>query len=268
MKTVNKNDINAPVGILDSGVGGLTAAAKVIELFPHESVVYIGDSANMPYGNRSPEQIVALADRMIAFLEEKGVKTVLLACNTISSFSERLTAHVPLINIVEAGAMAVAEQAAPGETVGLIATKATVSNRTYEKKLASLRSDVKITSSASVSLPKIIDSQMENIGLLNEKIKECIDPIVHTSPEISKLILGCSHFPIISREISAVYPQLTLIDPAEKQARLLQAYLEASGLVAANGRRITLYTTAETYEYAAAVKRLGLEIDALIKVAL
>ncbi len=261
-------DRNLPIGILDSGVGGLTAVVQMKNALPDESVIYFGDSKRMPYGNREDEEIVFLANHMIAYLEEIGVKAILLACNTISSLYDRLESTVPLFSIVDAGARAVTQTDNKG-TVGVIATCSTINSGIYEKTIAAYDPSIHVVANSSASLPKIIDSQLEEPKLLDAKIRECLDPIVQNNDSVAHLLLGCSHFPIIKEEINAIYPQLMLLDPAEEQVRILRDYLEANDMRAENNEKdITLYTTAETYEYAAAIKRLKLEIDTLMKVPL
>lgn len=258
-----------PVGMIDSGVGGLTALAQVRKLLPGESIIYIGDSKRMPYGNRAAEEIVAYANRMIKFLEERRVKVILLACNTISTNILRLRSKVRLISVIEAGAEALCEAQDKGE-VGMIATYATVKGGMYEKEVEKRNPSLKLISNSSRSLPKIIDSQLDNIALIEDNIKACIDPIIDGHAGIDKILLGCTHFPIIEKEIRELYPAVDFIDPAVKQARMLEAYLRAGGLLngAAVPPRIDIFTTAETYEFAAAIKRLRLEIDTLSKVKL
>ncbi|MBR6800672.1 MAG: glutamate racemase [Eubacteriaceae bacterium] len=260
-------DRNLPIGILDSGVGGLTALSPMQKLLPDESVIYFGDSLRMPYGNRPKEEIVFYAQKMIDYLQDKGVKAILLACNTISSHIDSLHSDVKLFSIVEAGCMA-AKETVKNSSLGIIATCATVESGVYEKMMAKTCPEITLTLNSSKSLPKVIDSQIENTVLLNEKIRECIDPIIREDSAIKDLILGCSHFPIISEEINSIYPSLHLIDPAVKQVEMLKEYLTQNDLTNLSKRTITLYTTAETYEFAAAIKRLKLEIDTLMKVEL
>ena len=258
-----------PIGILDSGVGGLTAVVQMNKLLPNESVIYFGDSKRMPYGNKENDEIIDLANRMIAYLEHIGVKAILLACNTISSQLPYLKSNVPLFSIVDAGARSVAAASTNQGSVGVIATCATVKNRTYENTINTYHPDIRVISNSSASLPKIIDSQMDDIELLTDNIRECVDPILEKDPSVKYLLLGCSHFPIIKREIGALYPELIFLDPAKEQVSILKDYLESNDMQTPNPKRqILLYTTAETYEYAAAIKRLRLEIDMLMKVKL
>ncbi len=259
---------NLPVGIIDSGVGGLTALLQVKKLLADESIVYVGDSERMPYGNLSSAEIVSNANEMISFLEQKKVKVILLACNTISANISSLKSSVKLISVVKAGARALAKAQKSGK-IGMIATCATVKSGVYEKELKSLNPDLELVSNSSALLPKIIDSELENINLIEDSIKKCVDPILSVHTGIDKILLGCTHFPIIKKEISRLYPSVDFIDPAGELVIMLKDFLCENSLSAKNPQsRIDIYTTAESYEYAAAIKRLKIEIDTLSKVKL
>ena len=259
---------NLPIGIIDSGVGGLTAVVQMNRLLENESILYFGDSLRMPYGNRPDEEIIFLANSMIKFLEKQNVKAILIACNTISSHIEKLSSNVKLFSIVDAGVSAL-KNAPDKDEVGVIATNATIKSGIYERKIKKELPQKKVYLNSSTSLPKIIDSHLDDIDLLNKNIKLCIDPIIEKSNNLQQLILGCSHFPIIHKEISQLYPQLSLIDPAKTQVEMLKDYLTENDLTSnQDGYKISLYTTASTYEFAAAIKRLKLEINTLIKTEL
>lgn len=253
-------DKYSPIGVIDSGVGGLTVAKQLMRGLPNEDILYFGDSENMPYGNKTKEEIIRLADFMIEFLERKGVKAILLACNTISSFIDELHADVELISIVKAGVKAAETVSVAGETVGLIATKATIDNCSYEKENIKMGEKIHIVSNSSISLPKVIDRELENTDLLKEKIQECVEPIMTQSPDITKLILGCSHFPIIKEEINAIYPSLSLIDPATAQVEMLRDYLRKAELLNPDkGGKITLYTSGEESEFGLTLEKLRMQ---------
>jgi len=258
-----KKVLDGPIGIIDSGVGGLTVLKKVDSMLPDVSVIYFGDTKRMPYGNRTKEEIVEYANAMIAFLEKRGVKAVLLACNTISSYIDELTSNVELFSIVEAGIRSIKNNTE--DSIGLIATCATVESGSYQREAKKAGCDKKIIGSSSSTLPRIIDSNIDDKRLLTEKIKECIDPIIEKNENVRHIILGCSHFPIVKNEIEQIYPQIDFIDPASKQVDMLKEKFE---IEKSSTKRIDLFTTAETYEFAAMIKRLGLEVDSLIKVKL
>lgn len=263
-------DKNSPIGILDSGVGGLTVFRETERLLPNESIIYIGDSKRMPYGNNEKEDIIKFANKMIEFLESQGAKTILLACNTISSHIDSLKSNVPLFSIVKAGSEYAVEECEKDndKVLGLIATKATVESASYEKEIESLNKSLKVISKDSTKLPKVIDSQLNNILLLEHLIKECINPIVKEDKNITKLILGCSHFPIISNEIRSIYTNLTLLDPAKKMVENVQKYLEKGCLLSDTKSHKSLYTTEDILEFVAYIKRLEINIDKLEKIKL
>ena len=262
---------NLPIGILDSGVGGLTVFKQTEKLLPNENIIYIGDTKRMPYGNKSKEDIIKYANAMIAFLEKHHVKAVLLACNTISSHIKSLNANVPLFSIVKAGSEYALKKCEEenDNLIGLIATKATVESGSYNKEIHKVNENIKIISNDSTRLPKVIDSQIENRPLLNELIKECIQPIVDQNKDVSKLILGCSHFPIIESEINEIYKNLTLLDPAEQMVRNVKKYLEDYDFLNETKESYkSLYTTADILEFVSYIKRLKIKIDKLEKIKL
>ena len=262
---------NQPIGILDSGVGGLTVFKQTERLLPNENIIYLGDTKRMPYGNKAKEEIIMLANKMISYLEEQGVKAVLLACNTISSHIDKLTSTVPIFSIVKAGSeLAIKKCDETNDAlIGLIATKATVNSGSYNKEIHKINKDINIISNDSTRLPKVIDSQIENKPLLNQLIKECIKPIIDKDKNVKNLILGCSHFPIIEKEINDIYNDLTLLDPAEQMVENVRMYLKDKNLLKNSGTsHKTLYTTADILEFVSYIKRLKINIDKLEKIKL
>lgn len=264
-------DRKQPIGILDSGVGGLTVFRQTERLLPGENVIYIGDTKRMPYGNRSREEIIKYANRMISFLEGENVKAILLACNTISSHIDALSSNVPLFSIVKAGSEFAANKSrADGDDlIGIIATKATVEAGSYDRAIHALNRNIRIISNDSTKLPKVIDSQIENRPLLNSLIKECIQPIIDADENVRNLVLGCSHFPIIEKEINEIYENLCLLDPAEQMVYNLRDYMAANNLLNHSREpRKALYTTADILEFVSYIKRLKINIDKLEKIKL
>lgn len=215
---------NKPIGLIDSGIGGFTVLRAMQKQLPRENIIYLGDSLRMPYGEREKEEIIAFGNNDIRFLEEKGVKAILLACNTLSSFMGQLKATVPLFSIVEAGCMATVEQQKEG-IVGLIATMATIKKGAYDRILATYSKEVQYISQGTRSLAKVINNHQGELSLLRENIQEAIDPILEKA-QISSLLLGCTHFPIVRSTIEEMYPKLCIIDPADKQIALLKEYLK------------------------------------------
>lgn len=229
-----------PIGLLDSGVGGFTVLKEIRALLPNENIVYLGDSQHMPYGERSNEEIISLVNADIRFLEQRDVKLIIIACNTASSLIDSLRSNVKLFSIVEAGCLAVLDVQKAGP-IGLIATRAAVKNRAYEREMKHFSDDLRFISYGTPTLAAVINNHLDELALLRKNIRLAIDPILHEC-RINNLILGCTHFPIVKKTIKQMYPELYLINPAEKQAELTSAYLTEHNLAGKAGE-----TTADIY---------------------
>lgn len=206
-----------PIGVIDSGVGGLTVVRQLQRLLPGEDILYFGDSANCPYGNRSEDEIFSLTMRMLRHLERCGVKCAVIACNTISVIVDRLRPECPfpVLSIVEAGADYAVQQKL--DRVGLVATEFTVSTGAYESRIHAGNPDCFVSAKGSPDLAALIDRGEINRAVIDEKITEMVD-VVLSRGDIKDLILGCTHFPIVIENFRACFPELRLIDPAEQQA--------------------------------------------------
>jgi len=247
-----------PIGVLDSGIGGLTVVRQLQRLLPGEDIVYFGDSANCPYGNRSEDEIFALTMKMLRFLEAKQVKCVAIACNTISTLAERLRPECPfpLISIVESCADYVVREKL--KRVGLIATEFTVRTGAYDAHIHAQDPDCEIVSKGSPNLAALIDRGDFNQAAINEEITENVDVILAKAP-VEHLLLACTHFPIVSDNFHACFPQLTLIDPAEQQAESVKNLLVYRQLSNPQTRgSLSIFTSGETEVYEAVSQRLGL----------
>ena len=253
------NDFERPIGILDSGVGGLTVARRVQALLPGEDIVYFGDSANVPYGNRSEDEIFELTMKMIRFLAEKRVKCIAIACNTISTIIKRLRAvePCPLISIVEAGSSYVVRERLP--RVGLIATEFTVKKGAYDARIHSHAPECQIVSKGSPSLAALIDKGSFDDDAINAEIRAQVDNILSRAP-VEHLLLACTHFPIVEANFRACYPQLKLIDPAEQEAKFVDMLLTEYGWHNPQERgAFSIYTTGDPKVYAEVAERLGMK---------
>lgn len=256
-------DNERPIGILDSGVGGLTVVRRVQALLPGEDILYFGDSANVPYGNRSEDEIFALTMNMIRFLAERKVKCIAVACNTISTIIHRLRAEepCPLISIVEAGSNYVVRERLP--RVGLIATEFTVKKGAYDARIHRHAPNCEIVSKGSPNLAALIDSGSFDDDAINAEIRAQVGDILRRAP-VEDLLLACTHFPIVADNFHACFPQLRLIDPAEQEAKSMDLLLTEYGWH--NGQErgsLSIYTTGDPAVYADVAARLGLSAPVL-----
>ena len=230
------------VGIFDSGVGGLTVARGIRRLLPKETILYFGDSIHLPYGNKSERMIVEYSLANARFLIERGVKLLVVACNTSSSVAlptlkSRL--DIPVIDVVEPGSREAARVTRSG-SIGVIGTYRTIHSNAYRKMLFSLNKKLKITQKACPLLVPLLESGFPNRQIIREIIREYMEPMSRT---IDTLILGCTHYPLLKAKIREVFPHLSLIDSALATARAVQSALTEFRLHRTKGKAsLDIYT--------------------------
>ncbi len=219
-----------PIGIFDSGIGGLTVAAAIARRLPRERLIYFGDTAHLPYGEKSPQALRSYALGILDFLLSQNCKAIVIACNTASAVAyETVKKHagkkIPVINVIDPTAKYAVLQNPKGK-IGVIATKATVNSRVYAKRIEKMAPDVKVTMLATPLLVSMIEE-----GFFNNNISQAIiNSYLEKSSlrDINALILGCTHFPLVRKEVEKFYAgQATVIDSteivAEHTAQVLQS---------------------------------------------
>lgn len=254
----------APVGILDSGIGGFSVVKQVQKLLPKEELLYFGDGAHIPYGNHSEETIAAMARYMFQFLEALEVKALLVACNTISCILDRCgeAASCPVFSAVQAGADAAARLKV--HKVGVISTVFTHNARIYPKKIqAQSPRKVVVLSCGCPDLARLVEHSLGAPGgmaLVEKNLRQELDPMVWED-RVECCVLGCTHYPLVADSIHKLYPGLPLIDPAEEMALSLKRYLDREGLgnPQAEPGGLTIYTTGDVAEYTLRARQVGLE---------
>lgn len=221
-----------PIGIFDSGVGGLTVVSRVGDILPNENVVYFGDTARVPYGTKSKETVTRFSVENVEFLMRHDVKMIIVACNTASSLSLEFLKRcfrVPIMGVIEPGAKAAARYTRTNR-IGVIGTTATIASGAYEKAVAKLRSGKHIYSQSCPLFVPIVEE-----GWIDTKIARDVASIYLKdlrSKKIDTLILGCTHYPLLKNIISKVMGKNTrLVDSAEEVAREARSVLEANGLL-------------------------------------
>ena len=253
-----------PVWILDSGIGGFSVARQVQRLMPGEELLYLGDGAHIPYGNHREEEIVAMARYLFRFMEEHGVKALLVACNTISCVIDRCRQEVscPVFNAIRAGADAVA--GLPVEKVGVISTVFTHNSGAYPREiLAQSPKKMVVLSCGCPDLARLVEHNLDDpAGMVQveENLRQELDQMV-LEEKIQCCVLGCTHYPLVADSIRRLYPGLPLVDPAEEMARSLRGYLRAGGLEREGTRPggLSVYTTGDVAEYRLRAGQVGLE---------
>ncbi|WP_296559734.1 aspartate/glutamate racemase family protein [uncultured Acetobacterium sp.] len=259
---------NGPIGVIDSGIGGFTVLKALQQRLPNEDYLYFGDSMRMPYGERENDELILLANTIISELENRGVKAVVLACNTLSSLIVELSAQVPLFSVIEAGVQETLNWRDRG-LVGLIATTATVKNRGYEKELELWTRDVEYIAQGTHTLAKVINDGQGDLKILKNNIREAVEPILLRGIKrgiiIEELLLGCTHFPIVAVTIRQMYPELELINPANGLVRQLNKHLTDFNYYNTQKElgRTQILTTADYDIFERMIKELEIDCDAL-----
>ncbi|MGZ8378148.1 MAG: glutamate racemase [Gemmatirosa sp.] len=226
----------APIGVFDSGIGGLTVAREIMRQLPAESIVYFGDTARVPYGPKSPDTVRRYSHEIAEFLRAQGVKAIVVACNTATAHAlPMLQAEqpIPVIGVVEPGARA-AVNASRGGTVGVIGTTGTVASGAYERAIRALRADATVLSQPCPLFVPFVEEGWLTHEATQLVAHEYLDPM--RDRHVDTLVLGCTHYPLLKPLIGDVVGRsVRLIDSAEETAAELGRVLDARGLAAPSG---------------------------------
>jgi glutamate racemase len=227
-----------PIGFFDSGVGGLTVLREVVRRLPDESTIYLGDNARAPYGPRSDEEVRAFSSECLDELAGRGVKAIVVACNTSSAVALpelRLRYDVPVMGVVRPGATA-AVLASRNRRIGVIATPATVRSRAYFQAIKDENPFVEVIEHATPELVALVEAGQLEGPLVEDVLQRSLAPLLEGDHGIDTLLLGCTHYPLLARAIrSIVGPEVAVIDSGASTASALAGLLEINDLAAAAG---------------------------------
>lgn len=225
---------DAPIGVFDSGIGGLTVAEALLRRLPAEHLVYFGDTARLPYGPKSPETVRRFSRENVQLLVREGVKMIVVACNTATAHALadlRESLPLPVVGVIGPGARAALRETRTGR-VGVIGTEGTVASDAYGKALRALRPDVEIVSRACPLFVPLAEEGMTDHAVTRIVAREYLEPFL--ADGVDALILGCTHYPVFKPLLADVLgPSVTLIDSAEETAREVEQTLRERGLARA-----------------------------------
>ena len=217
----------APIGVFDSGVGGLTVAREIMRNLPKEDIVYFGDTARVPYGSKSKDNIIRYSRQIIHFLQTKGVKAIVIACNTASALALDTVKDefdIPIIGVVEPGARA-ALSVTQTKKIGVIGTEATVRSSMYEQIIQGACPDVSVIAKACPLFVPLVEEGFKKHRVTDEIIDYYLASFKET--DIDALILGCTHYPLLRSKIREyVGEKITLVNPAYETAMDLSKLLK------------------------------------------
>jgi glutamate racemase len=224
-------DRNLPIGIFDSGVGGLTVYRALHECLPDERFVYLGDTARVPYGTKSLATVERYAIENSTFLEARGIKLLVVACNTASALALpaiRKAVNVPVVGVIGPGARA-AHKVAAGKTIGVIATEATVQSRAYSRAIATIAPRAEVFERACPLFVSLAEEGWAETDVARSVAEKYLADFRNRN--IGALVLGCTHYPILHRVISETLGgHIPLIDSGEATAVEVQSLLSSKEL--------------------------------------
>ncbi len=224
---------NAPIGVFDSGVGGLTVAREIMRQMPEESIVYFGDTARVPYGSKSKDTIVGFSRQIVKFLQTKNVKAIVIACNTASAFALKTIqdeVSIPVIGVIKPGAK-VASEATKNGKIGVIGTIGTVNSNIYTHYLHELNPEIQVFSKACPLFVPLVEEGWIYDSVTIEVAERYFSELKGYG--IDTLVLGCTHYPLIRHVLQKVIGEtVTLVNPAYETARRLKTVLLEENLLA------------------------------------
>lgn len=239
-----------PIGIFDSGFGGITILRELLKLMPNENYIYLGDNKNIPYGDKSKKEIAKLSSKMADFLIRKNCKILVIGCNTISASAYEILKEKYNVPIIEVISNACKNAISDSNNISIMATKFTVKSKIYIKKIKEYNKDIKITQISCAYLCPMIENGWQNYKNRFEILKNYIKKIDSDS---DSLILACTHYPLIIKDIKKVLKEdknniKNIIEPSRKTALSVKKYLKKNNILNNNDKiknRLIICTTSE-----------------------
>ena len=244
---MNDSDCTLPIGVFDSGIGGLTVLKALTEALPRESFLYLGDTARLPYGSKSSKSVTRYALQTTALLKERGIKLLVVACNTATSVSlealQEAYPGLPVIGVIRPGAEAACRQSRNGR-IGVIGTESTVRRGSYEREILRLRPEARVFSRPCPLFVPLAEEGWCTGDITELTARRYLGTMVEETG-IDTLVLGCTHFPVLAEAIqSVVGPEVSLVDSARTTAEFVQDMLERRDICATTTeRRLTFLAT-------------------------
>lgn len=217
---------NAPIGVFDSGVGGLTVAREIMRQIPNETICYFGDTARVPYGSKSKKTIITYTRQIIKFLLTKDVKAIVIACNTASALALETVKeefNIPIIGVVKPGAKVAGETTKNGN-IGIIGTEGTINSGIYNEFLSKMNPDVKVYGKACPLFVPLVEEGWLNDPITEQIARRYLEELMQY--DIDTLVLGCTHYPLLRNVIrNIVSDKVNLVNPAYETAKCLKEVL-------------------------------------------
>ncbi len=234
-KKCNENRREAAIGIFDSGVGGLTVCREIMRQIPNEKLIYFGDTARVPYGNKSKETVTKFSSQIVRFLQQQSVKAIVIACNTASAYALaeiEKQIDIPIIGVVKPGAK-IAAETTRNKKVGVIATAGTIGSKIYTEYIQSIDKNIQVLGKACPLFVPLVEEGLLQDPVTDEIAMRYLSEL--KNEDIDTLILGCTHYPLIRSTIGRLMGEhVNLVNPAYETARELKELLIREDLLNPN----------------------------------
>ena len=216
-----------PIGVFDSGVGGLTVAREIMRQMPEERLIYFGDTARVPYGSKSRDTVIRYAKQIVRFLLTKDVKAIVVACNTATAFAMselEKELDIPVVGVVRPGAK-VAAMSTTKKKIGVIGTKGTIESGMYEEYIRALNPELQVFGKACPLLVSLVEEMWLHDPITTQIVERYLEEM--KADEVDTLVLGCTHFPLLRSTVRDVMgPEVLLVNPAYETAVELRRMLD------------------------------------------
>lgn len=223
---------NKPIGVFDSGVGGLTVVRALMERLPNENIVYFGDTARVPYGVKSRNTIEHFSSQIVEFMLQNGVKALVIACNTIAAVAgqkvRQMAGNMPVLDVIAAGATA-ALATTKNHHIGVIATSTTVNSNAYARAIHQQAPETRILSQASPLLVPLVEEGWLDHEVTKLTVREYLKPLL--TENIDTLVLGCTHYPLLKPLLKQEAPHIELVDSSTTTAEAVAQVLQQADLL-------------------------------------
>ena len=254
---------NRPIGVLDSGLGGLTSVQELHRQLPEEKVIYYGDTARTPYGSKSPETIVKFATQIVDYLVARNTKMIIIACNTITALAlDSLRERYPTIPIIGVIGPTVRKVVSDGcKNVGVIATKATIGSDVYGKELRKLDPDIEVHNAACPAIVPLVEDGLTDTEIMELTVRHYMDDFVRDGG-FKDLILGCTHYPLLTKHFKKLYPDLRLYSSSAEVVREAAEILKEKNMLASGSEFTDRYYASDMSDnFIAMTDRLFADTD-------
>lgn len=254
-----------PIGLFDSGIGGLTVLRALRELLPREAFVYVGDTARVPYGNKSPHTVIRYSQEIVRFLQTQQIKLLVVACNTSSALALpalQAQCDFPVIGLIPAGA-AQAVAATQSGVIGVIGTAGTIASGAYERAIQSITPTAQVVAQACPLLVPLVEEGWVTGGITDAIVRQYVAPMLTARHDMDVLILGCTHYPLLAKTLqSFVGTAVRLVDPGIATAQQVLHQLATQQLHTPRTTlgATTLYVTDQVQQFSTVARLLFSEV--------